>query len=191
MKLTFNRTQLFTGLIAALFALGANAVLAQDVSEEGAEEEAVELDKVVVVGGRVEQSIEDVAGSISVMTSEDIENEMVSDMSQLFRYEPGIDVTGSNGTAQNFVVRGMGADRVMMIKDGMRMNEGYGADGENDVVGRGFIDVDTVKQVEVAKGAASSLYGADALGGIVAFATKDAGDLLGAGDDFFVSANLD
>lgn len=191
MKLTFNRTQLFTGLIAALFALGANAVLAQDVSEEGAEEEAVELDKVVVVGGRVEQSIEDVAGSISVMTSEDIENEMVSDMSQLFRYEPGIDVTGSNGTAQNFVVRGMGADRVMMIKDGMRMNEGYGADGANDVVGRGFIDMDTVKQVEVAKGAASSLYGADALGGIVAFATKDAGDLLGAGDDFFVSANLD
>ena len=53
---------------------------------------AVELDRVVVVGGRVEQSIEDVAGSISLMTGEDIENEMVSDMSQLFRYEPGIDI---------------------------------------------------------------------------------------------------
>ncbi|MCW8925190.1 MAG: TonB-dependent hemoglobin/transferrin/lactoferrin family receptor [Xanthomonadales bacterium] len=191
MKRTFKQTQLFSALTAALFALGANVVLAQDAADEGAEEEAVELDKVVVVGGRVEQNIEDVAGSISVMTGEDIENEMVSDMSQLFRYEPGIDITGSNGTAQNFIVRGMGADRVMMIKDGMRMNEGYGADGANDVVGRGFIDIDTIKQVEVAKGAASSLYGADALGGIVAFATKDAGDLLGPGDDFFVSANTD
>ncbi|MGD9020575.1 MAG: TonB-dependent receptor plug domain-containing protein, partial [Lysobacterales bacterium] len=174
---------LATALVAALFALSAAAVLAQDAdTEEATGEEAVELDRVVVVGGRVEQNIEDVAGSVSVMTGEDIENEMVSDMSQLFRYEPGIDVTGSNGTAQNFIVRGMGADRVMMIKDGMRMNEGYGADGANDVVGRGFIDVDTVKQVEVAKGAASSLYGADALGGIVAFSTKDAADLLGAGD---------
>ena len=191
MNPTFNKNRLFTSLTAALFALGANAVLAQDTAEEGVEEEAVELDRVVVVGGRVEQNIEDVAGSISVMTGEDIENEMVSDMSQLFRYEPGIDITGSNGTAQNFIVRGMGADRVMMIKDGMRMNEGYGADGANDVVGRGFIDVDTVKQVEVAKGAASSLYGADALGGIVAFSTKDAADVLGSGDDFFISANVD
>src|SRR5699024_8822422 len=79
----------------------------------------------------------------------------------------------------------------MMIKDGMRMNEGYGADGINDVVGRGFIDMDTVKQVEVAKGAASSLYGADAMGGIVAFQTKDAADLLGTGThlDFFASIN--
>lgn len=191
MNSTFNKSRLFTSLTAAMFALGANAVLAQDNTEEGAEEEAVELEPVVVVGGRVEQNISDVVGSVSVMTSEDIENEMVSDMSQLFRYEPGIDITGSNGTAQNFIVRGMGADRVMMIKDGMRMNEGYGANGLNDVVGRGFIDMDTVKQVEVAKGAASSLYGADAMGGIVAFSTKDAADVMGPGDDFAISANLD
>ena len=191
MRLGAEQKPLVTALVAALFALSTSAVLAQDADTEEAAEEAVELDRMVVVGGRVEQSIEDVAGSVSVMTGEDIENEMISDMSQLFRYEPGIDITGSNGEAQNFIVRGMGADRVMMIKDGMRMNEGYGADGANDVVGRGFIDVDTVKQVEVAKGAASSLYGADALGGIVSFVTKDAGDYLSAGDNFFVSGTLD
>src|SRR5699024_12656546 len=79
----------------------------------------------------------------------------------------------------------------MMVKDGMRMNEGYGAAGINDVVGRGFIDMDTVKQVEVAKGAASSLYGADAMGGIVAFQTNDAADLLGTGSglDFYFSSS--
>jgi hemoglobin/transferrin/lactoferrin receptor protein len=157
------------------------------------EDEAAELGKIVVVGSRVEQNIEDVAGSVSVMTSRDIDEQMVTDMSQLFKYEPGIDVTTSRRGAQNFVIRGMGADRVMMIKDGMRMNEGYGADGLNDQVGRGFIDVDTVKQVEVAKGAASSLYGADAVGGIVAFSTKDAADVLGTGtgEDFYLSVNGD
>jgi hemoglobin/transferrin/lactoferrin receptor protein len=177
------KKQLITSLTATLFALSTSVAFAQDNNEndEETDEESAKLGKIVVVGSRVEQNIEDIAGSVSVMTSEDINEQMVTDMSQLFRYEPGINITGSNGTAQNFVVRGMGADRVMMIKDGMRMNEGYGADGLNDVVGRGFIDMDTVKQVEVAKGAASSLYGADAMGGIVAFSTKDAADVVGTG----------
>jgi len=192
------KKQLITSLTAALFALSSSVAFAQDKNKTDddsvivvVEDEAAELGKIVVVGSRVEQSIEDIAGSVSVMTSEDIEGEMITDMSQLFRYEPGIDVTGSNGTAQNFIVRGMGADRVMMIKDGMRINEGYGANGANDVVGRGFIDMDTVKQVEVAKGAASSLYGADAMGGIVAFQTKDAADVLGVGtwQDYYISVN--
>ena len=183
MRPYITKKQLVTSLAAALFALSASVVFAQDnnQTDEETDEESADLGKIVVVGSRVEQNIEDIAGSVSVMTSEDINEQMVTDMSQLFRYEPGVDVTGSNGTAQNFVVRGMGADRVMMIKDGMRMNEGYGADGLNDVVGRGFIDMDTVKQVEVAKGAASSLYGADAMGGIVAFSTKDAADVVGTG----------
>jgi len=184
MKSEFKYRPLAAAIAATLLAIGSSAVLAQDAntSAEGDENEAGDMETVVVTGARAEQSIEDVAGSISVMTGEDIQAQMVTDMTQMFRYEPGINITGSNGTAQNVIVRGMGGDRVMMIKDGMRMNEGYGADGANDVVGRGFIDMDTVKQVEVAKGAASSLYGADALGGIVAFVTKDAGDFLGDSD---------
>jgi len=143
---------------------------------------------IVIVGAKIEQDLDDVAGSVSVMTEEQMQEQAVSDMSDLFRYEPGIEVSGSSGIAQNITVRGMGADRVMMVKDGMRMNEGYGSDGANDVVGRGFIDIDTVKQVEVAKGASSSLFGADALGGVVVFTTKDPEDYL-AGEDFFLKVN--
>ena len=194
MRPIIMKTQLISSLIAFLLAISSSVVFAQDYNEtdeadETSVEESLELDPVVVVGGRVEQNLSDIAGSVSVMTSKDINEQMVTDMSQLFRYEPGIDVTGSNGTSQNFVIRGMGADRVMMIKDGMRLNEGYGANGANDIVGRGFIDMDTVKQVEVAKGAASSLYGADAMGGIVAFSTKDAADVLSPGEDFYFSVN--
>ena len=105
-------------------------------------------------------------------------------MSQLFKYDPSVQVSGSTGGAQNIIVRGMGGDRVLMIKDGMRMNEGYGANGLNDIVGRGFIETDTLKQVEVAKGASSSLYGSDALGGIVVFTTKNSSDYLSDGETF-------
>jgi len=158
------------------------AFAAGEVVDNTVENVAQDMEVLVVSGSRTEKPLKDVAGSISVVTAEDIENQQVADMNQLFKYDPSVEVTGSTGGAQNFIVRGMGGDRVLMIKDGMRMNEGYGANGLNDIVGRGFIETDTLKQVEVAKGAASSLYGSDALGGIVVFSTKDASDYLEDGE---------
>ncbi|MBL0710825.1 MAG: TonB-dependent hemoglobin/transferrin/lactoferrin family receptor [Colwellia sp.] len=143
-----------------------------------------DLEIIVISASRTEKHLNDVAGSISVVSSEDLEKYVISDMNQLFKYDPSVVVTGGAGGAQNFTVRGMGGDRILMIKDGMRMNEGYGANGSNDIVGRGFIETDTLKQVEVAKGAASSLYGSDALGGIVVFTTKNASDYLNEGEVF-------
>ncbi|MFU2512115.1 TonB-dependent hemoglobin/transferrin/lactoferrin family receptor [Pseudoalteromonas sp. ASV78] len=143
-----------------------------------------ELEVLVVSGSRIAKPLKDVAASISVMTAEEMQMQAVTDINQLFKYDPSIQITGRIGGAQNITVRGMGSDRILMIKDGMRMNEGYGANGLNDIVGRGFIETDTLKQVEVAKGASSSLYGSDALGGIVVFTTKDASDYLQPGEQF-------
>jgi hemoglobin/transferrin/lactoferrin receptor protein len=154
------------------------------VYAEEFEDNVEDVEIIVISASRIEKKLKDVAGSISVVTSKDLENHVISDMSQLFKYDPSVTVTGSVGGAQNFTVRGMGGDRVLMIKDGMRMNEGYGANGLNDIVGRGFIETDTLEQVEVAKGAASSLYGSDALAGIVVFTTKDARDYLDDGERF-------
>jgi len=168
----------------ALVSIAVSSVLFSSQSyaqEQQVQNTKSELETIVVSGTRTEKPLKDVAGSISVITMDDIEKQVVHDMNQLFKYDPSVQVTGNVGGAQNIVVRGMGSDRILMIKDGMRMNEGYGADGLNDIVGRGFIETDTLKQVEVAKGASSSLYGADALGGIVVFITKDASDYLEKG----------
>ena len=176
-KLRFSLTSLS---VAAVLQMPVYA-LAED---EGPEVQKDDLDVLVITGQRIEKKLKDVAGSKSIVTSEDIEKQVTSDLNQLFKYEPGVEVTGRVGGAQNILIRGMGGDRVLMIKDGMRMNEGYGANGTNDIVGRGFIDTDTLKQVEVAKGAASSLYGSDALGGLVVFTTKDASDYIEQGESF-------
>ncbi|OKY26960.1 TonB-dependent hemoglobin/transferrin/lactoferrin family receptor [Thalassotalea sp. PP2-459] len=172
----YKRTLLSTALLLAVSSTPAFAYETPD------SDLANDLEVIVISGSKTEKALKDVAGSISVVTSEDIEKQVVTDFSQLFQYDPSVQVSGSAGSAQNVIVRGMGGDRVLMIKDGMRMNEGYGANGLNDIVGRGFIDTDTLKQVEVAKGAASSLYGSDALGGIVVFTTKDASDYLEKGE---------
>ncbi len=179
----FKPTILAISISACLFP--SSHSFAQQQQENDIREE---LETIVVSATRTEKPLKDVAGSISVITSEDIENQSVSDMNQLFKYDPSVQVTGQSGGAQNIIVRGMGSDRVLMIKDGMRMNEGYGANGLNDIVGRGFIETDTLKQVEIAKGAASSLYGSDALAGIVVFTTKDASDYLAQDETF--AANL-
>ena len=170
---TYKRALLASAISTALFV--APSTLAQNSVEDSG---VSKLELTVISSTKTEKPLKDVAGSISVITEEDIEKQLVNDMSQLFKYDPSIQVSGSTGSAQNIIVRGMGGDRILMIKDGMRMNEGYGANGLNDIVGRGFIETDTLKQVEVAKGASSSLYGSDALGGIVVFTTKDAADYL-------------
>lgn len=156
----------------------------KQIEEKSKKQSADNLEVIVISATRTDKALKDVVGSVSVITAENIEQQAITDMNQLFKYEPGVSITGRAGGAQNIQVRGMGGDRVLMIKDGMRMNEGYGANGLNDIVGRGFVETDTLKQVEIAKGAASSLYGADALGGIVVFTTKDASDYLKDGEPF-------
>ncbi len=181
-----SRTTGLKILLAMTTALASSlyATAAQETEEEE------EMDEIVVTSSKMNRKLDSIVGSVTVMTSEEMEKEMISGLGQLFKNQPGVSVTGDTGQAQNVVIRGMSGDRVLMIKDGMRMNEGYGANGLNDIVGRGFIDLSTIKQVEVAKGPASSLYGADAMGGIVIFTTKDASDYLRDGENLYVGGEL-
>lgn len=117
-------------------------------------------DEVMVVSGsRMEQKLEDVSGPIAVITSEQIEEQVVSNVADLFRYEPGVSVQGG-GDAQTFTIRGMSENRVKVVQDGVRQNDAY----KNGGVGQTYFDTDMIKQVEVAKGPASAAYGSDALG---------------------------
>lgn len=138
-------------------------------------------DEVMVVSGsRMEQKLEDVSGPIAVITSEQIEEQVVSNVADLFRYEPGVSVQGGAGDAQTFTIRGMSENRVKVVQDGVRQNDAY----KNGGVGQTYFDTDMIKQVEVAKGPASAAYGSDALGGVIAITTKDAGDFLKGRDSY-------
>ena len=155
----------FTALASLLISSGSG--LAENVID----------DHIVVSGSRFEQKLEDVTGSVTVITEQDIERQLAVDLQTMFKYDPSISSTGSGAGAQTLTVRGVGGNRVVFIKDGRRTNDGY-AGGGGYLVGRNYFDVAGVKQVEVAKGAASSLYGSDALGGIVVITTKDPSDYL-------------
>jgi outer membrane receptor for ferrienterochelin and colicin len=80
MKAKPDLNSLAFGVATALLAMGSSTAVAQDPAQA---DDSEEIERIVVTGSRFEQNIEDVAGSISVMTEVDIENQMVTDMSQL------------------------------------------------------------------------------------------------------------
>lgn len=144
---------------------------------------------IVVKGQRIEQKLSEVSGSITVITEEDLDRQVATELTDVFKNEPGVSVTGSAGRPQNIIIRGMGGNRVLIIKDGVRVSDGFGADDLNDKVGRFSFDLDDVKQIEVAKGAGSSLYGSDAIGGTIVISTKQPEDYL-QGQDAYLGSKV-
>ena len=107
----------------ATLLLGSGSAIAEEIIGE----------HIVVSGSRFEQKLEDVTGSVTVITEQDIERKLAVDLQTMFRYDPSISSTGSGSAAQTLSIRGVGGNRVVFIKDGRRTNDGYaGGDGYLD-----------------------------------------------------------
>lgn len=150
------------------------------------------LGQITVSATRGPKTVLDVPVTVSVIDQQEIEDNLVEDVKDLVRFEPGVSVrsqparftaaasaTGRDGNA-GFNIRGLEGNRVMIQLDGIRMPEGFGFGAQS--VGRGdYADLDLVKAVEILRGPASTLYGSDGLTGAVSFTTKDPDDILKAG----------
>ena len=144
--------------------------LSQETDKADGEETSVET--ITVIGTRTEENPEDVALTISVLDKEQIENELARNIADLIRYEPGVSVggTGSRYGLTDFTIRGMGGNRVLTLIDGIRIPDEFSF-GPFLSSRRDFVDIDSIQRVEIARGPISSLWGSDALGGVVAFQT--------------------
>lgn len=140
---------------------------------------------VTVVGTRTERVLSDVAATVDIKSKEDIERELTRDIADLVRFEPGVSVggTGDRFGLGGFTIRGVGGNRVLTIVDGIRVPEEFSF-GPFLSARRDFVDVDSLQRAEIARGPISSLYGSDALGGVVAFTTKGPRDYLAGGESF-------
>jgi len=144
------------------------------------------LDEIIVTATRREERIFNVPASVSVITQQEIQRTEVSSFRELFRYTPGVAMVRdrrSRAGEANVEIRGLGGRRVLMSVDGVRLPDGFGAAGVSDQ-SRGKLEVESLSRVEIVRGPNSSLYGSDALGGIVAFQTKRPDDLFGGGGNF-------
>jgi len=146
-----------------------------------------EFDRVQVTATRTERAIVDVPASVDVIDRERLDDTLARNIKDLVRYEPGVSVTSSFGRfgLGGFRVRGLEGNRVQIQTDGIQVPDAFSI-GSFSNANRNFVDLDTIKRVEIVRGPASSLYGSDALGGVVAFVTRDPADYLGDdGDAYF------
>ena len=170
------RTTVWVSL--ALFSLSMMANEESD-GKKSTDEEEQEIETVTVVATRSEQKLSNVAAAVSVITNDDIERQGVRDIRDLVRYEPGVSVqgTGSQWGLAGFSIRGLGGNRVLTTIDGVRVPDEFSF-GPFLGARRDFVDVDRLERVEIVRGPMSSLYGSDAMAGVVAFSTESARDYL-------------
>ena len=143
-------------------------ILAQAESEKEKEETEEADIEITVTGTRSERPVKDTPGNITVIESEDVERQLVNELSDLIRYEPGVSVEKNRSRGnQDFTIRGIGEDRVLIQVDGIRQPDNYAGRS------RDYFDLETLKRAEIIRGPASTLYGSDAVGGVVSFITKD------------------
>ena len=148
-----------------------------------------QLDAVTTAATRTRRPLDDVPATVSVITTEDIDRENMQDVRDLVRNEPGVTVGNNPFRAgyQNFLIRGIGGNRVLLMVDGMRMPDFPDSNHGAGTYTREQPDLEDIKRVEIIRGPASALYGSDAIGGVVAYTTKDPGDYMIGGKNFFAS----
>lgn len=133
------------------------------------------LDEYVVTAARTETKLVDTPANVTVVDASKIEEGRYSDVSEVLKDIPGATVIddGTGATAKHVYLNG--DDRVLVMVDGRRMNLDMGSGMGNAGVDMNMLpDVSLIERIEVVKGHGGSLYGSDAVGGVINIITKKA-----------------
>ncbi|MCU1730326.1 MULTISPECIES: TonB-dependent siderophore receptor [unclassified Pseudomonas] len=152
--------------------------------QAASEPQVVELESQNVVATALEETKQ--APGVSIITAEDIKKRPpATDLSQIIRTMPGVNLTGNStsgqrGNNRQIDIRGMGPENTLILVDGKpvgsRSSVRYGWRGERDSRGdTNWVPADQVERIEVIRGPAAARYGSGAMGGVVNIITKQAG----------------
>ncbi len=129
----------------------------------------VTLDTVVVTAARSEQALKDVLGDVTVIDRETLQRAGQSSLAEVLSRSHGIEYSNNGGpqTPTSLFVRGANSNQTLVLVDGQRINNATNGLAALNVLPPGSID-----HIEIVRGAASSLYGSDAIGGVINIITK-------------------
>ncbi|NCF25626.1 MAG: TonB-dependent receptor [Gammaproteobacteria bacterium] len=154
-----------------LFRFVATTALLLSVAAQAHASEISPSDTIIVTATRTEIPLEQATVPVRVITRDDIELSLATDLAELLRFEAGIDIgrNGGPGQATSFFMRGTESNHTLVLIDGVRMNPGTigGAAIQH-------ISPEVIERVEIVKGARSALFGTDAIGGVINIITRRA-----------------
>lgn len=138
------------------------------------------IEEIVVVAHKSERPLRQTAANVTIVTEDDIRDGLSTSLADTFRYVPGIEheSAGNRFGTEGINIRGIGGNRVALLVDGVPVGEQF-AIGSFSNATRDFIDAGFVHRAELLHGPASTLYGSDAIGGVLAISTPDPADIAG------------
>ncbi|HDR2159185.1 TPA: catecholate siderophore receptor CirA [Enterobacter cancerogenus] len=131
-------------------------------------------DTMVVTAAATEQNLKDAPASISVITQEDLQRKPVQNLKDVLQDVPGVQLTNEGDNRKGVSIRGLDSSYTLILVDGKRVNSRNAVFRHNDF-DLNWVPVDAIERIEVVRGPMSSLYGSDALGGVVNIITKKIG----------------
>lgn len=160
----------FQYTLVACSILHAQYSYSQIATTDTSHHKAVTLDEVVISANKIEESRKTIAQQIQVLTAKEIENSQSQSTADLLSNSGNVFVQKSQMGGGSPVIRGFEASRILLLVDGVRMNNIiYRAGHLQNIV---TLDNNILERVEIIYGPASTLYGSDALGGAIQLFTK-------------------
>ncbi len=167
-----QRSRKIHSLLLTLTALTAPSL----ASAQDADEEVFVLDDIVVTAGGFEQALKDAPASVSVITSEDLKKGSFTNLSDALREVQGVVTTGT-ANEQDIYIRGLPGQYTLILVDGKRQNTRDSRTNGSSGYEQSFIPpLSAIERIEVVRGPMSSLYGSDAMGGVINIVTKPVAD---------------
>ena len=133
--------------------------------------QSTQLGETVVTATRVEQALTDLVADVSVIDRAEIERLSASSVPQLLSRLPGLQ-TVSNGDVSRVYIRGADSRMTALYVDGVRVDSQDGASLLGGGVPWSLIPVSQIERIEVLRGPASTVYGSDAMGGVIQIFTR-------------------
>ena len=130
------------------------------------------LDQIVVTPSRMAQALKNVVGDVTVIDQETLQKAGQSSVAEILQRQPGVEIYTEGGpqTVSGIYLRGTNPQHTRVMIDGMRINS-----STSGSVNWQAIDPALIERIEIVRGAGSSLYGSDAIGGVVNIITKKGG----------------
>ncbi|MFC5577241.1 TonB-dependent vitamin B12 receptor [Lysobacter niabensis] len=152
-----------------LLAASLLCAVAPAFTAEGPSTNATALDDVIVTASRTPQAPDAALAAVTVITREDIELRAPASLPELLRGMPGVTIAsnGGPGKVASTFLRGTDSDHTLVLVDGVRIGSATsGGAAYQD------IPVEQIERIEIVRGPFSSLYGADAIGGVIHIFTR-------------------
>jgi len=158
-------------LMAAAVLLAAPFICrAQDAASSALSNSEAETQGIVVSATRIETPINEIGSSVTLITEKEIERDQKRTLPDVLRTVPGLNIvqTGGPGGKTSVFMRGSNSNHTKVLIDGIDAND----PSQDGVFDFGQVFTSDIAQVEVLRGPQSSLYGSDAIGGVINIVTK-------------------